>query len=165
MEEAPVAFGYWAGLLVLIEEREDVSLEASVWHQRRSLPRRQVLHQFPVKGLRVRHAARVPTVANGGPPRFADGDVHVTVPQSIHRRVHRVHQSVELVRVTPLRVPVVQAAVGPEQKKVHVFPVVTEVRVRVHHQGCSRLPQKLQHWAQHVLCVPGPEPAHTWWYR
>jgi len=158
LEQAPVAFCNWAGLLVLIEKREDEGLEGSVGHQRRSLAGRQVLHELAVEGLSVGHAAGVPTVANGGPPRFSDDDVHVAVAQVLHGGVHRIQQRVELVGVAELGVPVVQAAVGPEEKEVHVLPVVREIGIRVHHEGHSRLLQKLQHRAQHVLCVSWSEP-------
>jgi len=147
--------------LVLIEKREDVGLEGSVGHQRRSLPRCQVLHELAIEGLSIATGAGIPTVADGGPPRFANRDVHVTIADVLHGGVHRIQESVELVGVGELGVPVVQAAVGPEEKEVHVLSVVPEIGIRVHHQRRSRFLQKLQHWGQHVLCVTVPEPPRT----
>lgn len=147
--------------MVLVEKREDVGLEGSVGHQRRSLARCQVLHELGVEGLSVVPAAGVPTVADGGPPRFSNGDVHVTIAQVLHGGVDRIHKSVELVGVAELGVSVVQAAVGPEEKKVNVLSIVSEIGIRIDHEGRSRLLQKLQHWAQHALCESGPEPSRT----
>lgn len=139
LKQAPVAFCYWAGLLVLIEERKDVGLEGSVGHQRCSLAGCQVLHELAVEGLSVGQAAGVPTVADGGPTRFSDGDVHVTMAQVLHGGVDGVQESVELVGVAELGVSVVQAAVGPEEEEVNVLSVVPEIGIRVHHEGRFRL--------------------------
>lgn len=114
-----------------------------------------------IRGSCVR-ATNGRVIASRGPARLAEGNVDIAGTEGLHGGVDGVDEGVELVGVGELGVWVKQARAGPEEGEVDVGWVMVKVWVWVEHEWGMGLTKEFQHWAQHVLCEPGPELARTW---
>lgn len=157
-KETKVALGR-SRLQILIEERKNERLELPPRHQWRPLPRLNMPHQVPIVQPRVLHAhRRLVGIPHRRPPRLPHRQLHVPVPQPLHRRVDGIHLRVEHVGVVHAGGRVVHAGVGLEQSIVQGAAGEPEVRVRVHHELRLRLPVELQQRGEDHPVVPPSEP-------
>jgi len=161
-EDAPVALEVARrhALGVLVDEPEQVHLDARAGPERRASPRREALEEPRVEALRERRR-RVP-VAVRRPAHLADHHRQVAQPDPPQRRHQRVEVGVEHVRVddSPVddRLRGASAAVeeGEVQREVGV-PVQAEERVDVDGERRAAAVEEadhVRHHARHVAAEP-----------
>lgn len=163
VEDAEVLLGDGSGLLVLVEEGEDVGLELAVGHERGALAAADDAEHPLVEVPGLLHAdAHLPWVRLRGPPGLPDGDVDVAVAEALHGGVDGVHLGVEHGGVVELGVGVVDAAVGAEEGVVQRLIVVAEVGVGVDHEGGARFAVELEHGREELGVVARAEAGVGW---
>ena len=146
LEQTPVPLSGRTGFLVLIKQGKNVGLEPPVRHQRRSFSGLHMSHQLPIIGLSICHTTSFPSVTIRRPAGLPDGDIDIGKTDGLHGGVDSVKQSIKLVGVCELCVPVEQTAVRSEKSKVCIFRVVPEIWIWIHHEWSFGFPQIFQHW-------------------
>uniref|UniRef100_A0A804U9B6 Uncharacterized protein n=1 Tax=Zea mays TaxID=4577 RepID=A0A804U9B6_MAIZE len=167
VEDAVVALGGRPGLLVLVEEREEVHVDVGVGAARGAgVAGEHAAGQVAVVRRGVgRRSARLVGVALGRPPRLGDHDAHavVALPEPADRGEHGVQLRVEEAVVLEAVPGVEHAGVGAEQGVVEGdvsrIAGVSEERVRVHHEVRPGLRQEVEHGLHDGLREVLPERA------
>jgi len=149
------------GLEILIEQREDESLESPIRHKRGPFPGVNMLDKIAVIRRRIfKTHTRLVRVTDRGPTRFGHHQFHVIIPEFFHRRENRVHLRVEHVRIVHRHGRIPNAAVWFKERVVQALGsggVEAEERIRVDHEGGLGSPVEVQNRCKDGFVVAVPE--------